>query len=214
MKGESTIPAYELRYICIGNEVVDARPVQWNGKDYTGQGRDKDGNIVMPTVYCTVCPKCAQQIQFGVDEIRAEEDKERVICSNCQAGTKEMEAIKQTEVDHTKRVEGLKKTIEKAYEPDIGAKTITACPQCQKDDWKAEGDKLKCTGCGLLCYPTSNAPTTCIDETPAQNIEIPQEVLDQISEPPEPKQPEQPKVEGDEIEWFEDPIATGKMKIE
>ena len=171
MKGENSIPAFELRNICIGDEFVDARPTQWDGKDYTGQGRDKDGNLILPTVYITVCPKCAQMIQFTVKDIIKEEDKERVICTNCRAGEKEIEMIKLSAVEQLKRAEGLKKEIENAY----------------------------------------------LDVPQKQKLEEAKEVPE-IVEPPEPPEPEpktiEPKIEGDDIDWFEDPIASGEMKVE
>jgi DNA-directed RNA polymerase subunit M/transcription elongation factor TFIIS len=82
------ISAYELRSVRIGNVKVESRPIQWDGKDYDGQGNDANGKPLVPTLYMTTCPKCGQMLQFSNSDITTANNVDSVICTHCSKTTK------------------------------------------------------------------------------------------------------------------------------
>jgi hypothetical protein len=80
----NSIPAYDLRDIIIKGEVVQARPIQWDGKIYDGFGNDENGNPVMPISWVTTCPSCGNMVQFGIkDYVGTKDGIDVVHCAQC-----------------------------------------------------------------------------------------------------------------------------------
>lgn len=126
-------PAFELRRVCVVDEFVEARPIQWDGKDYTGDGRDQDGRLIQPTMYVTTCPKCGNMIQFGKDDILEEGDRDSIGCPNCHAGEQDVQDAKEGAIS---------KDIAKAYEkPEEPKEEPDAAPEPQEPEEPKEEQK-------------------------------------------------------------------------
>lgn len=67
----------ELRHVVVDDEVVEARPIDW---EY------ENGVPSMPLEYHTTCPKCAARISFKTIKIATIGDEEHVKCPECGAG--------------------------------------------------------------------------------------------------------------------------------
>ena len=80
---DKTVLAYSLRHVFVNGAEVESRPVQWDGKDYDGQGHDESGRGVLPIAYITTCPECGNLIQFGASDIVIKDGKDIVVCQRC-----------------------------------------------------------------------------------------------------------------------------------
>jgi hypothetical protein len=60
---------YDLIYVRVGSEVLQARPIAWDREVWDGEGNDREGNPVEAIEFVTTCPHCANLIQFKKDEI-------------------------------------------------------------------------------------------------------------------------------------------------
>lgn len=193
MISDKSVPAYDLRRVNIDGTIVEARPIQWNGKIYDGQGNDADGNPVKATMYMTTCPKCGQMIQFKDTEILETGNGDLVGCSNCGAGKVEtVEAVKEK---IAAAYEDPKKQPEKQPEKQPLKEVVVPIPAQIKKEPKAVVTEPKV----VAAKPAKPMATT------------PQ--LDMGVEPKTPPKatPAKPKAAKPA---FKDPIESGKMKIE
>ncbi|MEM3000670.1 MAG: hypothetical protein QXP41_00560 [Candidatus Nitrosocaldus sp.] len=71
---------WDLIWVTINGEDVQARPIKWDGNPVDSLGNDEYGNPIRPILYMTTCPKCAQLVKFHIDEIS---DNRTVICPTC-----------------------------------------------------------------------------------------------------------------------------------
>lgn len=84
-----TPPPFQLKEIYIGDEMMHARPVQWDGKDFfDGEGRNERGDYINAIAWQTTCPGCGQQIQFGLNDVYIADDgtEDNISCPHCKAG--------------------------------------------------------------------------------------------------------------------------------
>jgi len=63
---------FDLIPIKFGNEEVDCRPIEWDSEN-------------VPIKYMTTCPKCAQLIEFMIEDVC----EDRYYCPNCENGKEE-----------------------------------------------------------------------------------------------------------------------------
>ena len=71
---------WDLIWVSINGENVQARPIEWDGKPVDAVGNDEYGNPVKPIVYMTTCPKCSQLVRFHISDIG---DNRNVVCPTC-----------------------------------------------------------------------------------------------------------------------------------
>jgi hypothetical protein len=83
-----SISAYDLIEIIVGPHESTARPIEWDGKDYDGQGNDEHGKPIGAIIYMTTCPGCAQLLQFKKEDLYIAADKtvNNVKCGICKLG--------------------------------------------------------------------------------------------------------------------------------
>lgn len=63
---------FDLIPIKFGDEEISCRPIEWDSEN-------------VPIKYMTTCPKCAQLIEFMIEDVC----EDRYYCPNCENGKKE-----------------------------------------------------------------------------------------------------------------------------
>lgn len=200
MKRKS-IPAYDLIKVYVTNKPVEARPVQWDGKDFTGQGVDKDGNDINAIAYITTCPNCGDLIQFMVNSVVKDGDHDTIVCNTCATKKKKV-GILHKQVKPENKPEYLDREEKRPglFSPESDLKP-------------AEFNEVKES-------TIVDSPTPAIEETPASveipPAEIPSELVAQNPDAEAPilaEAPITPPAPVDESR-FKDPIKSGLMKVE
>lgn len=74
---------YDLLEINVGQETLQARPIEWSGEIVDGYGNDSDGELVKAIKWMTTCPECADLIEFESKSIFVIDDDKHVICQSC-----------------------------------------------------------------------------------------------------------------------------------
>lgn len=81
---ESTmnLPPYALAEISIGDEILNARPIEWDREIADGEGKDENGDYAVAIKYETACPGCGDSLIFeaGMSSVR---------CPHCGIGEDE-----------------------------------------------------------------------------------------------------------------------------
>ena len=124
LRRRKMIEAYKLYMIEVCGEAVEARPVEWDGKDYDGEGNDENGRAIQPIAFLTTCPKCSQQVFIQKDKLHESNKAEfKCVDHHCQAARKQPKLVPQrtiTQQEIQKQTEEIKKQaddIEKPVQP-------------------------------------------------------------------------------------------------
>lgn len=82
----SSYSPFQLIQIQVGNDILYARPVDFNTDVnlQDGTGKLKDGTYMMPTKFAMTCPKCTQLLEFSPVDIYSVNGK--ILCVDCQCG--------------------------------------------------------------------------------------------------------------------------------
>lgn len=85
---------WDLLWVKVNGESVQGRPIEWDRVAVDSMGNDDTGEPLRPTKYMTTCPKCAQLLTFGPNDVR----NDVVVCLVCRPATKEVKSVVVAEV--------------------------------------------------------------------------------------------------------------------
>ena len=88
---EQIITPFDLIEIKIGDQIVRARPTEWDKEFEDGDGHAADGTYPVPTKFETACPHCSQMLEFDAGYVA-------IKCKECENG-EDVPMVKEAEED-------------------------------------------------------------------------------------------------------------------
>ena len=78
--------AYDKQPFSIGNEILHARPIEWDREDEYGTGIDIDNKPIIPVKFEMACGKCGQMIILSLSDALEIDGLFVAVCPICKAG--------------------------------------------------------------------------------------------------------------------------------